>query len=145
MVKVLVPLLAALLLSGCKVQEENTSPITPQAEYTEDNPGEWEDLEDAHVPVVEIEYLGRGKKNIRIKVRDSSTFNASHYIEKIGIFDQNKVDIVVKPAQGPGMFTTEFYTEDLPEHPGVKAFVKCNLHDLWTTPLFPEKRKPINF
>ncbi len=117
---------------GNKQPEEKIQPKTPEAEYTENKAGEWEDIKDEHVPFIKI--ISRSKKdNIEIKV--NGEFTLDHYIERIGIMDETKQDLAglsLKKNQRPTATLTLY---PIPENPKVKVYVKCNLHDLWTKPL----------
>ena len=141
-------LLPLFSLVQCGYGLGDSGPVTPQSEYTAENPGEWAGLEGAHLPIVSVAEFGYEKKRVTITVADSRLFNSRHYIEKIGVFDENKRDLAVKEFNqadivndGVKEWKAEFTLDSLPENPKIKAFVKCNLHDLWTTPLFPENRR----
>lgn len=130
-------------LAHCGFDDGQREPITPQDEYTKQEPGMWAGKEEGHLPIVTVERLGREKVKVSIKIHDPRGFDRNHYIEKIGIFDNNKVDIAIReysPADFlPGEpMVAEFQVMIPDESPKIKAFVKCNLHDLWTAPLFPE-------
>lgn len=120
--------------------------MTPQDEYTREAPGIWVGLEEKHLPIVSVDRKGRGVQKITITIMDTKKFDPNHYIEKIGIMNENKEDIAVKifpemvlNSQEPIM--AEFQLNGIPENNKVKAFVKCNLHDLWTHPLYPDSKQ----
>ena len=124
-------LIVALLLAlpAC-FQEEPERGRTPQAEYTAANPGEWSGLEKTHAPVIV-----RSETRIQISV-PLTDINPGHYIEKIGIMDQHKRDVVPVislPRAKARSAAAEF---EVPPGDGpFKVYAKCNLHDLWTAEL----------
>jgi desulfoferrodoxin (superoxide reductase-like protein) len=134
--------LTALFTVNCEVDDGARDPITPQDEYTLEEPGMWEGKEEFHLPIVHVDREGRGKVKVKIQIKNEFGFNSEHYIEKIGIFDENKHDIAVKEFPDRHIYKepiqAEFTLKDIQENPKIKAFVKCNIHDLWTAPLFPE-------
>ena len=125
--------LLGVLFSFCSA--DSTGPRTPQAEYTADNPGEWEHLVKTHVPVIFLVENAGGDSSARIRV-PLARIESGHYIERIGIIDKNKKEIV----------SHAFNRGDRPhialplEHyvlnsEGVKIYAKCNQHDIWTVQL----------
>jgi desulfoferrodoxin (superoxide reductase-like protein) len=71
-------------------------------------------------------------------MKDSSP---AHYIEKIGIMDKDKKDIAVKSIeQRSGFIEARFSLHPVPDSKDIKVYAKCNLHDLWTTPLADARR-----
>lgn len=127
-----------ILLSfvSCAQIEEDSSqkvePRTPKAEYTAEDPGEWESIKDSHLPVVEMDTKS-GVVFVRLQAKN---FDLSHYIERIGIMNADKMDLVSKAFQRGEEPKAEFVLKPFPsdlEH--TKIYVKCNLHDLWTVSL----------
>ena len=115
---------------------EKIIPITPKPEYTEKEAGEWEEIKDEHLPKVKIDFKAK-KENIAIKVEGG--FNERHYIERIGIMDENKQDLAGKSLEVNQKPEVVLSLNPIPENPKVKVYVKCNLHDLWTKPLLRSK------
>lgn len=110
--------------------------ISPQKEYTKDKPAEWEGIADDHLPEIEFDEK-KSKDNIKVKVMGRK-FSERHYIEVIGIMDDRLADIDVKylkRGDKPIAILTLNKKDYDPEK--IKVFVKCNLHDLWTSPLIP--------
>ena len=140
-------LLSILIIFSCTNEQENKQPEitqvkekvvpkTPKSEYTEKEAGEWEGIKLSHLPTINIKPKLK-KDNIEIKVKGE--FTEEHYIERIGIMDENKQDIAVanlKKLQKPEVI---FSLDPIPENPKIKVYVKCSLHDLWTKPLLPSK------
>ena len=115
---------------------EPSRAISPKKEYTEENPAEWEEVANDHLP--EITYDEKESKgNIKVKVLGRK-FSERHYIEVIGIMDERGADIDTKYLQRSDKpiailsLSKKDYDPDK-----VKVFAKCNLHDLWTAPLIP--------
>ncbi|MCG9874792.1 MAG: hypothetical protein MH321_08405 [Leptospiraceae bacterium] len=134
----------SLFIFSCGVDDGEREPVTPQDEYTLEAPGIWSGLEESHLPIVLVTRKGRGEQKIAIRVQDTTNFSLNHYIEKIGIMDENKMDIAVKIFPDRTVYIDEpidasFELSSLPESPKIKAYVKCNLHDLWTSPVYPQK------
>lgn len=117
-------------LTGCL--GPGNDPITPQKEYTAETPGEWESVAYAHVPSVHIGENPDGRKTLRVGVPNLKR-EEGHYIERIGVMDAGQRDIEAR-----SLSRTEFPGAVLPVDPhilyseGIKIYVKCNLHDLWT-------------
>ena len=120
--------------------------IKPLEEYTLENPREWKNVADEHIPKVRMS-RDRGKDAILITVPlEKATLH--HYIEKIGIMDENKRDVLSKSiTRQPNPILSAFFpVEDLPENKkGLKVYIKCNMNDLWVLPLdneiFDKKNK----
>lgn len=120
---------------GCAQMEEDSQkaePRTPKAEYTREDAGEWESIKDFHLPIVEID-----RKSGGVSVQLSSkNFDHSHYIERIGIMNGDKVDLASKPLQRGDEPRADFILKPFPSDlERTKIYVKCNLHDLWTVSL----------
>jgi desulfoferrodoxin (superoxide reductase-like protein) len=115
---------------------EKIIPKTPKPEYTEKDAGEWDALKNEHLPIVKINPKSK-KDNVEIRVMGE--FSEDHYIERIGIMDENRQDLAgmnLKKLQKTEVLLT---LDPVPENPKVKVYVKCNLHDLWTKPITPPK------
>ncbi len=129
-------ILFALFLLACGDQQKpftnDGKPITPMKEYTQANSREWQELAEEHLPVVERIADGRGEfVVIRVPLKNA---NEGHYIEKIGLMTKTLQDLEVKTMQrtrNPSL-TAEFRLGLKNYPPQMKAFAKCNLHDLWT-------------
>ncbi len=137
-------------LGGCKSDQQSppddavkklyqgNKPIRPLAEYTKDNPREWKNIAHEHIPKVR-KSTHHGEPAILIEVPLAKA-NMSHYIEKIGIIDENNKDIAVVTIlrQNNPKTYAYFPISQLPRGKKLKAFAKCNLHDLWTAPIDPK-------
>ncbi len=108
--------------------------ISPQKEYTADNPAEWKSVANDHLPEITFN-KSKSKENITVKVLGKK-FSERHYIEVIGIMDEHSADIDLKYIER-GSQPIAILSLNLKDHEPekVKVFVKCNLHDLWTVPL----------
>ena len=114
--------------------DSNSRAISPQKEYTKDKPAEWEGIANEHLPEVKFD-KSKTKDNIKVEVLGRK-FTERHYIEVIGIMDERQADLDVKylkRGDKPTVILSLNTKENDPEK--IKVFVKCNLHDLWTTPL----------
>ncbi len=113
--------------------------IKPLAEYTEENPREWKSIASEHVPLVrKTVYNGRDAVLIEVPLRRATT---EHYIQRIGILDENGKEIVSRAIQrlpNPPVFAY-FDFNGLPYGQTLKAYVRCNLHDTWVTTFTLEK------
>lgn len=122
------------------IRPKNSDPesraISPQLEYTEDKPAEWEAIANDHLPEIVFE-KSKSKDNVKVKVLGKK-FNERHYIEVIGLMDERKADIDIKYVER-GSNPIAILSLDLKDHDPekIKVFAKCNLHDLWTKPLLP--------
>ena len=135
----LILLITLVWLFSCVQENQNQNqPITPQPEYTSEDAGEWEAIKQDHLPFTDVNLK---EKSIFVKV-ESKTFNETHYIEKIGIMNQDKVDLAVKSFNRTDKTEVAFQFKTFPEDwKHTKIYVKCNLHDLWTTTLEEEIAK----
>lgn len=107
-------------------------PVKPLAEYTQDNPREWEDFADTHVPVI-TRARHEGKDALLVTI-PFGTATVQHYIEKIGILDKDGNEVLsqkIEPAPNAKTYAY-FLLDELPDDEKLKAFARCNLHDLWT-------------
>lgn len=121
--------------SGKKAEEFNgDKPITPKAEYTKEEPREWEGMEDQLVPQITFN-KGFGR-DIIIRVNLENP-GGDNYIEKIGIMDKDGNELVVKVfSRHNKFFEAHFFSSDLPtDKKDLRAFSKSSLYDLWTAPL----------
>lgn len=122
------PEVAAMYKTGSKIK--------PLAEYTEDNPREWGKIAQDHVPRAKLtRNKGREAIVIQIPLKKASM---EHYIEKIGILNEEGKEIVseIIPRQPNPRTYAFFYLQDLPaDLKKLKIFAKCNLHDRWTVPM----------
>lgn len=117
---------------------EKVEPKVPKPEYTEVDAGEWEGIKDAHVPHIKI---NRKSKTDNVEISVKGEFSEQHYIERIGIMDQNKQDLAGISLQKLQKPTVTLTLDPIPDDPHVKVYVKCNLHDLWTKPVNPPVEK----
>ena len=114
--------------------DSNSRAISPQKEYTKDKRAEWEGIANEHLPEVKFD-KSKTKDNIKVEVLGRK-FTERHYIEVIGIMDERQADLDVKylkRGDKPTVILSLNTKENDPEK--IKVLVKCNLHDLWTTPL----------
>lgn len=108
---------------------ENTT--TPLPEYTKENAREWESIKDEHIPKVTIARDGLNR-NLKIRVPLSKP-SPSHYIEVIGVMDENKTTLKsVKFDRNQKVFTVDIPIENNWDLSNIKVYAKCNLHDTWT-------------
>lgn len=114
--------------------KEKIIPKVPKPEYTEKDAGEWEEIKDAHVPTIK---LNRKSKTDNVEITVNGEFTEQHYIERIGIMDENKQDLAGISLTKLQKATVTLTLDPIPENPKVKVYVKCNLHDLWTKPITP--------
>ena len=131
--KVLISAIALIFFSGgCLNESENPGPRKPQDEYTLETPGRWKAQVKTHVPTFKV-IENRSENNLEVSVAGHD-FNQGHYIEKIGVMDKNKKDVVSRSlprgAAPRARFTIDMYNLD-----DYKIYVKCNMHDLWTAEL----------
>ncbi|MCB1178164.1 MAG: hypothetical protein KDK36_11335 [Leptospiraceae bacterium] len=111
-----------------------SNPSTPQKEYTREVPGEWKEIADDHLPKIEIDQ-NKSKKNVKIFV-PGKTFSERHYIEAIGLMDERSRDIELQYfKRGDTPVANLTLDKKKYEINKIKVFVKCNLHDLWTSPI----------
>lgn len=140
----LIWLVIGIFFYSCNNAEDGR-PKNPQAEYSSNSPGEWSGLEETHSPEFILENPIIGKTNIIIKMKASKYFSQNHYVQRVGIYNADKIDIVTKELKRPtnGEFQKIDVTLDLPEHADLNkramVYAKCNLHDTWVVPLKPEK------
>ena len=121
-----------------KDSQEKIVPKVPKPEYTEKDAGEWEDIKDAHIPIIKLNRKSR-EDNIEISVKGE--FTEQHYIERIGIMDENKQDLAGMSLKKLQKATVTLTLDPIPDNPNVKVYVECNLHDLWTKPIIPTAEK----
>lgn len=149
-----IPLLSVcflLLLFSCskedraerseKVKElyQSSERLRPLKEYTAENPREWEDIADEHIPRVKKSiHLGKDAIVVTVPLKKATM---EHYIERIGVVDKDGREIrAVSFKRLPNPKTYAFFLiSDLVGHEKMKVFGKCNLHDRWTAPLDLDK------
>lgn len=125
--------LIVLFFIFCSQKEnQNTGPIVPLPEYTEDNPREWSEIAEEHIPQLQKVFSGRRNQlYVEVPLKQS---NYEHYIEKIGLLSLDGKEIAVQSLERkhrPQNFA--YFDEDLVSGMRrIKVFAKCNLHDLWT-------------
>jgi len=151
--------LAAITCKGSTTSQPG-EPITPQAIYTKDDPGNWAGKEIEHTPNVQL-IADSDKNNVLVTVT-LMDLSESHYIEKIFIADENgkpwqekyyprkgmestidpevlkasnKIPGGVKNVSGGREWNASF---TLPVNPGTiakyKIYARCSQHDLWEAP-----------
>lgn len=92
--------------------------------YTAENPGEFGEKKEKHLPVATIE-----GDSIRVKVgAETHPMEPTHYIEWIGIFRAG-VEIAHQDLQ-PGEAPEAVFT-GITDFSNLTAREKCNLHGLW--------------
>lgn len=105
----------------------------PKPEYTRDDPDMWSGLEEEHLPVVTFYNDREPDVYVRVNLKDPGP---KHYIERIGIMDENWKDIVFQDFNmNTRVFEARFFTASLPRDKKLRVYARCNLHDLWTEPL----------
>lgn len=117
----------ATMLAALSCGDASQAPITPRAEYSAEDPGEWGAEAATHAPLVELRDV---TVYVRLPMRGAGP---EHYIEKIGILDENGIDAVPPQALGPDARTNIEATLPRPSRSGTyRVYARCNLHDLWT-------------
>jgi desulfoferrodoxin (superoxide reductase-like protein) len=122
-----------IIIAGCNKsrEEDNQKQKVPQPEYTRENPGEWEGMENEHLPKIEV-LPNESKDNVIVTVALKNP-SETHYVERIGVMDAERKDIAgqsfTRNAHGYRAVLTVY---PLHENSNFKVYVKCNLHDLWT-------------
>ncbi|MGJ4744904.1 hypothetical protein ACQV5M_00960 [Leptospira sp. SA-E8] len=135
--------LSLLFVISCGISEDSR-PKDPQAEYTVETPGEWAGMESKHTPKFEIESIVPGKKMLIIRTEDLKYFDENHYIQRVGVYNKDKNDLVSLSLDRPmkGKFQSVNVKLDLSFPLEVKqrqmVYVRCNLHDTWVAPLLPQ-------
>jgi desulfoferrodoxin (superoxide reductase-like protein) len=129
--------IAIIAVTGTGCSDDNKSKIkyrsVPLAEYTREAPDQWEGLEGSHTPVVTIRQDSDPDIIITVKLRNPE---ANHYIETIGIMDENRQVLLSKKfTRNDKFFDAFFSSKDLIKKGKLKAFARCSMHDLWTEPL----------
>jgi len=88
MKKSIIYLLTLGSLIHCNQKNQSTTePITPQAVYSKNDPGNWAGKEDEHTPVINV-LSDDGNNNIQVTVTLKEP-KPGHFIEKIFIADKN--------------------------------------------------------
>ncbi|MCB1148353.1 MAG: hypothetical protein KDK38_16240 [Leptospiraceae bacterium] len=96
-------------------------------EYSRENYREWENFAESHTP--QIQKLDENTYEITTGVMNQP----GHFVEKIGIMDSLKKDVIVKDVSqiAFGPVKVRFNLTVPLKNNDYKAYVKCNLHDLW--------------
>jgi desulfoferrodoxin (superoxide reductase-like protein) len=131
-------LVAFLIQCSAEDNKATNEPIPPEPEYTKEAPGQWKGKEAEHLPNIKV--LGNSKTTDNIRVTVEGLFNEGHYIEKVGIMDENKNTLsekVVGPGEEPNVVLSLDMTKE--SYKKAKIYVKCISHDLWTQPIYPEE------
>ncbi len=130
---ILLPFLFLQFCSGEDGKEKN-EPIPPQPEYTDEQPGVWKGLEKDHLPIVKIMRDRKLENNIHVVIE--TQFSDTHYIELVGLIDEDK-NTIQEIKIGPNGIVDNYLSLDLTKESSKKAkvFVKCVQHDLWTIPI----------
>ncbi len=132
-ISILTLLILLFAVSCQKEGVDDAEPTKPQDEYTKENPGEWAPVAKDHIPQVEL----KGKldpNNIHVTL-SGTEFNSSHYIEKVGLVDKEKKELVSKSLEKGLHEASLTYKYDFDDLKDMKVYVKCNLHDVWTLTL----------
>jgi desulfoferrodoxin (superoxide reductase-like protein) len=131
-------------LAACKDTDtgRGSREIVQQDQFTREKPGHWEGLEDEHLPRIKF-FPDRKKDNIEVRVYLNPS-GGRHYIEKIGLMNEQKQDVSVVSLKNdvPQSNIVVYLTYPLGDTDKVKVFVKCNIHDLWTAPLAETRDLP---
>lgn len=126
-------LLLAFSLAACSESDDwKKGKVVPQKEYTKDSPREWASIAPEHVPAVR-KSRDRNKDAILIELPGLST-SREHYIERFGVLDSEGKELGSTPVDltaVPKNFGFIPLNENM--HGKMKAYAKCNLHDLWVT------------
>jgi superoxide reductase len=95
-----------------------------EAIYTAENPGEWNEKKEKHIPSITV-----SENSISVKVGiETHPMEATHYIEWIGVF-QNGVEIHHKDLQPDE--SPEMVFENITDFSNLTVREKCNLHGVW--------------
>lgn len=105
--------------------------IIPMDEYSEGDAREWEDIKKEHIPVVR-KSIDQGKSALLIEV-PLLQITTSHYIEKFGVMtlDGQVLESVTIERNSSPLGYAYIPWDKINHHRRLKAFAKCNLHDLW--------------
>ena len=130
--------IAIFAVTFCNVEkppfEKEKELQMPLPEYTRENYREWENFAESHTP--QIKKINHNTYEVLTGVMNQP----GHYVEKIGIMDSLKKDIIVKDVSqiASGPVKVRFNLIEPLKKNDYKAYVKCNLHDLWVAPLSQE-------
>ncbi len=127
-----------LLFAGCHSDRSSQTSeiIMPQTVYTKAEPGNWEGLEDEHLPEIIVAHNNKPNIFVIARLKDPSP---SHYIEKIIITDKDGNEIAVKTfPRTARIFEAQFDIRPVPDTSHF-VLVKCNTHDLWKAPFIPSR------
>ncbi len=129
-------LLLGLLFCG-PAAKNDTAPVVPLPEYSRDNPREWADIADEHIPQIKkITSGGREQLYVEVPLQKS---DEGHYIEKIGLLtlDGKELAAVGLERKNRPQNWAYFSYEVITSQRKIKIYAKCNLHDLWVTEYRP--------
>jgi desulfoferrodoxin (superoxide reductase-like protein) len=106
--------------------------------YSPDNEGIWKGKSETHLP--QIQFLDNANDKIRVTIPLTGNTNPRHYIEVIVLMQGERNQIGIKQFQPTETSFTADFT--LPEPSATDYYIvgKCNLHDMWRTPVAPQKK-----
>lgn len=130
--------MTSLSCQGNTPPDKKSPRPVPQAEYTNENPGQWADLVSDHVPHIEVN-LNKANDNVLVYVILKKP-TETHYIEKIGIMDEKQKKVLAevsfkKDHKGSYNAWMTIKPLDSARLNELKAYARCSQHDLWTAPL----------
>ena len=112
-----------------EVTEEPVAEELAEPVYTRDNVGEYEGMQDAHLPVIAYEKSDIGLK-VTVTVNHEMNAETPHYIMWIKIKDAEDNLLGEKMFEATDAAAEAVF--DLAEIPAaIKAFEKCNVHGIW--------------
>ena len=125
----------AFFCGDSSANKPNRDPQKPQKEYTAETPREWQKYVQSHLPRFKSGINDSDEIFVYLEPPKQGEFHRGHYIEKIGIMDQQGRVLAVKEfAPGRSMpYNARFRLKENPSK--LKIFSRCNLHDLWSAPL----------
>ncbi len=123
-------------VTGCTNMGTDEDTSKPLPEYTREYAREWEHIKEEHIPVIQKnaapDASALGGQSIRVTVPLKNP-SPGHYIEVIGVADQNKKTLhAVRFTRDTAVFTAVIPVDASWDLTKVKVFAKCNLHDTWT-------------
>ncbi|MCB1200523.1 MAG: hypothetical protein KDK41_07740 [Leptospiraceae bacterium] len=123
-----------LMMSAfCSQSEKNKASSTPQAEYTEDNPGQWEGLQLKYKPAATLQ-SGKTKENLELVFKPVNNQD-NVYLESCGLVLENGKVLSQKNfavSQNRSIVRMTFDYDNTNPADKVKVFVKTSKHDMWT-------------
>jgi desulfoferrodoxin (superoxide reductase-like protein) len=131
---------ALIIPPGCNQADspKKTTPkqhVTPKKTYSKNESGEWEKYADDHAPKIEYTLTGNyDNLLIYVILKDPSK---NHYIEEIGYLNKKnrKVESRYFGRQNRKNYSSRFSLAASADRDKYTAYARCNLHDLWITPL----------